>query len=75
MFNQSTKSPRLAKTKGVIIASLIATVMAVPLFIPAQKARADGKDFGGVENSEALLGTWLVQVSLDPTTLPRRVAH
>ena len=70
MFSQLNKLPRLTKTKGVMLVSLIAGAMVVPLIMPAQKAHADDKDFGRGENNGALLGTWLVQVSLDPTTVP-----
>src|SRR5207247_4939146 len=68
-LNQSTRLPRLTKTKGIILASLIAGAMVVPFIIPAQKAHAanDDSDQG---NSEPLLGTWLLQVTLDPNTVP-----
>src|SRR5437879_1998216 len=73
MFNQSTKSPRLTKTKGFILASLIAGAVVVPFIIPTQKAQAENdrrenSERGG--NPGALLGTWLVQVSVDPSTVP-----
>src|ERR1051326_6730955 len=70
LLTQSAKSPRLKKAKAFILASFIAGAMVVPLFLPAQKAKAAGKEFGSGENANALLGTWLVQVALDPTTLP-----
>jgi len=70
MFNHSTGLPHLTKTKGFILASLIAGAMALPFFIPAQKVQADNGDFGRWGNPDALVGTWLVQVSLDPASLP-----
>jgi hypothetical protein len=53
--NQSTKPARLTKTKGFILASLIAGVTALPLIMPAHKAQAEN------ENSEQrnLAGTWV----------------
>ena len=70
MLNQSTMLPPLTKTKGFILASLIAGAMALPIFMPAQKAQAenDHSERGG--NPDALVGTWLVQISLDPASLP-----
>ena len=69
-LNLSTRLPRLTKTKGFILASLIAGAMALPFFMPAQKVQADNEysDLGG--DSDALLGTWIVQVSIDPATVP-----
>ena len=72
MLNQSTRLPRLTKTKGIILASLMAGAMAMPFFVPVQKAQADNNnnnsDQGG--NPPALQGTWFIQVSLDPNTVP-----
>ena len=65
--NQSTKQARLTKTKGLILASLIAGAMALPFVIPAQRAHAEDEQG---ENSQGLLGTWIVQVTLDPHTVP-----
>ena len=70
MLNQSTGLPRLTKTKGIILASLIAGALALPFFIPAQKAQADNDNSGPGANPHALLGTWIVQVSIDPHTVP-----
>lgn len=70
MLKQTTGLPRITKTKGLILASLIAGAMALPLFIPAQKARADNNHFDRSGDPDALVGTWLVQVSLDPASLP-----
>ena len=73
MLNQSTRLPRLTKTKGIILASLIAGAMALPLFMPVQKAHADNdrhEDSNRCEHPDALLGSWIIQVSLDPATLP-----
>lgn len=72
MLNQSTGLPRLTKTKGLILASLMAGAMALPFFMPAQKAQADNNNNNSHQggNPHALLGTWIVQVSLDPRTVP-----
>jgi hypothetical protein len=70
MLNQSTRLPRLTKTKGFILASLIAGAMALPFLMPVHKAQADNGDSGRGENPGSLLGTWIVQVSLDPNTVP-----
>ena len=61
------------KTKCLIIASLIAGAMVVPFLTPVQTVNADNgrreePDRGASPN--ALLGTWIVQVSLDPNTVP-----
>jgi hypothetical protein len=70
ILNQPTRLPGLTKTKGLILASLIAGAMALPFLMPVQKAQADNKDSERSGNSDALVGTWLVQVSLDPASLP-----
>jgi hypothetical protein len=67
MLSQSTRLPRLTKTKGFILASLIAGAMAQPIIMPVQTLHADNDPRG---NPDALLGTWIVQVSLDPTSVP-----
>ena len=71
MLNQPTVLPRLTKIKGFILAFLIAGAMALPFLMPVQRAQADNGDSGrGGGNPNALLGTWIVQVSIDPTTVP-----
>jgi hypothetical protein len=70
MLDQSTGRIRLTKTKSAILASLIAGAMALPFFVPTQKAQADSDDSDRGGNSEPLLGTWLLQVTLDPNTVP-----
>ena len=71
MLNQPTVLPRLTKIKGFILASLIAGAMAMTFLLPVRKAQADNGDSGrGGGNPDALLGTWIVQVSIDPTTVP-----
>src|ERR1051325_10696783 len=71
--NQSTGLPGLTTTKGFILASLLAGAIALPFIVPVQKAQADNdrrgdSDRGG--NSDALLGTWIVQVAVDPNAVP-----
>ena len=70
MLNQSTRRMRLTKTKLAILASLVAGAMVVPFIIPAQKAHAQNDDSDLGANSEPLLGTWLLQVTLDPNSVP-----
>src|SRR5881394_857067 len=73
MLNQSTRLPGLTKTKGFILASLIIGAMALPLIMQVQKAQADNdrrEDSDRSGNSDALLGTWIVQVSVDPNAVP-----
>ena len=67
MFNPWPGLSRLNKTKGFMLASLIAGAMAFPFILPVQTLRADNDHRG---NSDALLGTWMVQVSIDPTSVP-----
>jgi hypothetical protein len=70
MLNRSTGQTRLTKTKGFILASLVAGAMVVPLILPVQKAQADSENSERGGDSDALLGTWVVQVSVDPATVP-----
>ena len=63
----------LTNAKGAILASLLLGTMALPFLTPVQTVHADNgrredSDRGG--NPDALLGTWIVQVSIDPTTVP-----
>src|SRR4029434_7163191 len=67
MLTQLTTLPRLTKTKGVILASLMVGAMAVPFLMSAQRAQAQNDHR---EHSRDLLGSWLVQVALDPNTVP-----
>ena len=66
LLNQSVERVS-SKAKGLILASLIAGAMALPFVIPAQRAQAE--DEHG-ENSQGLLGSWHVQATLDPHTVP-----
>jgi len=70
MLNQSIVPRCLTKTKSFILASLIAGAMALPIFVPAQKTQAENGPSERGGNPEALVGTWLVHVSLDPASLP-----
>jgi hypothetical protein len=67
MFNQTTGRGSLIKIKGIVLASLIAGAIALPLVIPAQRALAGDEHH---EHSEGLVGSWSVQVTLDPNTVP-----
>ena len=65
--NQSTRLPRLTKTRGFILASLIAGTVALPLLLSAPRARAQSEHR---EHSRDPLGAWIVQVALDPNSVP-----
>jgi hypothetical protein len=67
MLNQSTMLPRLTKTKGFILASLIAAALALPFLLSAPRAQAQNEHR---EHSRDPLGSWIVQVALDPSTVP-----
>jgi len=67
MFNQSTGLPRLTKTKGFILAALIAGALATPFLISVQRAQGQNEQS---ETSRAPLGSWLVQLTYDPSTVP-----
>ena len=69
-LNQSTVRMRLTKTKSAILACVVAAVMTLPFFVPAQKAQAGNEDSDRGGNPGALLGTWIIQVSIDPATVP-----
>jgi hypothetical protein len=58
------------RTKGLILASLLVGALAVPFLIPAQKAFAGSDDSDWSANSEPITGTWLLQVSIDPASVP-----
>ena len=70
MLKQSTGRILLTKTKIAMLVSLIIGAMALPFLVPVQKAQADNGNSGRGGNPDALLGTWIVQVSIDPTTVP-----
>jgi hypothetical protein len=70
MLNQSTGQIRPSKAKTAILASLLLGAMALPFLMPVHKARADNDDSDRDGNSEPITGTWLLQVSLDPASVP-----
>ena len=61
--NRSTGRTRLTRTKKLILASLFAGAIALPFFIPAQKAQAENPQQG---NPYTLAGTWGMQVGAPP---------
>jgi hypothetical protein len=69
-LNQTAGWMRPTRTKSFILAALIAGAMAMPFLMPAQKAFAGNDDSDRDGNSEPLPGTWLLQVSLDPSSVP-----
>ena len=67
MYNQTTGRANLASGKGVVLASLIVGALALPFLMPAQRAQArDQHD----KHSQGLLGSWNLQVTLDPASVP-----
>jgi hypothetical protein len=67
VLNQSTSLPRLTKTKGFILTVLIAGALAAPFLISAPRAQGQNEQS---ETSQPPRGSWLVQVTLDPNTVP-----
>ena len=67
MLNQSTGQPRRTKTKGFILASLIAGALALPFILSAPRVQAETEHR---EHSRGPLGAWIVQVALDPSSVP-----
>ena len=61
---------RLTKAKGVLLASFIAGALAFPFLMSAQRAHAQNEQNEQNEHSPDLLGSWIVQVALDPNTVP-----
>jgi hypothetical protein len=66
-LNSSTGQPRRTKTKGFILVSLVAVVLALPFLMSAPHAQAQNEHR---EHSRYPLGAWIVQVALDPKTVP-----
>ena len=55
------------KTRATILASLLLGAIALPLIIPAQRAQARDQHH---EHSQGLLGSWSLQVTLEPNSVP-----
>jgi hypothetical protein len=70
MIDPSAGQSRRDKTKGFLLASLIVGAVALPFLMPAQIAQADNEHSERGRMSDALLGTWVVQVSIDPNSVP-----
>src|SRR5882724_8734371 len=67
MSNQESVRPRRNKTKGFILASLIAGALALPCLMSAPRAQAQAERR---ELFRGPLGAWIVQVALDPNSVP-----
>jgi hypothetical protein len=65
--------PVLKSANGLFLASLLLGAMALPFLAPVQSVRGDGDNSARGSNPNALLGTWMVQVSVDPSTVPAHV--
>lgn len=61
-----TRWVSLSKTKTFVFASLLAGAVAIPLLMPVH----GDEDFDQNGNADPILGTWLLQVSLDPASVP-----
>ena len=72
-LNQFIGKTGFIKAKGVIVASLVLGAMALPFLGSVQTVKANNdhsEDSDPGRNPDALQGTWIVQVSLDPATFP-----
>ncbi|MDB6040142.1 MAG: hypothetical protein JWM99_3983 [Verrucomicrobiales bacterium] len=72
-LNQFIGKTGLTKTKGVILASLVLGAAALSFLGAVQTVKANDDHRGDSDQgagSDALQGTWIVQVSLDPATFP-----
>jgi hypothetical protein len=67
MYNQTNGESKPMKVKGVVLASLIVGALALPFLISAPRAHAQSEHH---EHSRDPLGSWIVQVALDPHTVP-----
>jgi hypothetical protein len=71
-LKQSSRPILPTKTKIAILASIIAAAIALP-FLGPQTVKASNdrhEDSDQRDNADGLVGTWLVQVSLDPSSVP-----
>jgi hypothetical protein len=55
------------KTKSFVLASLVLGMLALPLLMSGQRAQAQNENR---EHSRDPLGAWIVQVTLDPNSVP-----
>jgi hypothetical protein len=67
IYNQTSGAGTPTKVKGFVVASIIVGALALPLLMSGQQAQAQNEHR---EHSRDPLGAWIVQVALDPTTVP-----
>jgi hypothetical protein len=67
MYNTSTVGGSPKKAKGLVLASLIVGALALPFLISAPRVQAQNEHS---RHSRDPLGAWIVQVALDPNTVP-----
>jgi hypothetical protein len=67
ILNEPKTMPPLTKRKRVVLASLIVAALGLPFLISGPRAHAQGEHR---EHFRDPLGSWIVQVALDPNTVP-----
>ena len=66
-YNPSTAGKSSTKAKGVVLVLLMVGAVALPFLMSGQRAQAQNEHR---EHSKELLGAWIVQVALDPNSVP-----
>jgi hypothetical protein len=65
--NQTPGARTPTKVKGFVVASIIVGALALPLLMSGQRAQAQNENR---EHSRDLLGSWVVQVTLNANSVP-----
>jgi hypothetical protein len=74
-LQQSVRHGDFTKTKRAIIATLLLGGLAVPFFLPVKTEAQNGaSDSDHINSADALVGTWKVDVTFNPATIPPTVA-
>lgn len=66
-YSQSTSGGSRINAKGFVLASVLVGALALPLFMSGQRVQAQNENR---EHSGDLLGSWIVQFTLDPNSVP-----
>jgi hypothetical protein len=67
IYNHRSGAGNPTKVKGFVVASIVVGALALPLLMSSQQAQAQNEHR---EHARDPLGAWIVQVALDPTTVP-----
>jgi len=67
MYNPARAGSGQTRTKRFVLASAILAALALPLLMSGQRVHAENEHR---PNSRGLLGSWIVQVTLDPHSVP-----